>query len=197
MTCCATIEFTMIRFPFRELKAAQAAAHVLKLHDNEMYYLLLIKLLYLADRQALVERGLPITGDRLVSMDWGPVLSEIVDLLTMEPEPGTDGRAWREYVSEPAKYKVKGQKSDPEVGELSDYEIAILDQIDTEFGSMDRFELSNLTHDLPEWRHPQGSSQPIDPADILRHVGKTPEEIAEIADAAEQLAFMRKVLALN
>jgi len=187
----------MIRFPFREKKAAQAAAYLLKKHSNEMYYLSLIKLLYLADRQALINRGLPITGDRLVSMDKGPVLSTVLDLLTMELEPGLDGQTWREYVSEPARWKVKGQKSEPEAGELSEYEIGILDGIDAEFGSMDRFALSRLLHDLPEWEDPHGSSRPIDPAEILRHAGKSPEEIAEIADRADQLAFMRKLLALK
>lgn len=187
----------MIRFPFRELKAAQAVAHLLKRHDNEMHYLQLIKLLYLADRQALIERGLPITGDRLVAMDRGPVLSEIKDLLTMEPEPEAHGRAWREYVSEPVSYKVKGQKTDPDVDELSEYEIAILDQVDDEFGAIDRFELSKWTHDLPEWTDPHGSSLPIDPAEILVHAGKSRSAIAEIADEAEQLAFIRKALAIN
>jgi uncharacterized phage-associated protein len=183
----------MIRFPFRELKAAQAAAHLLRRHGNEMHYLLLIKLLYLADRHALVERGLPITGDRLVSMDYGPVLSKVKDLLTMELEG--DGSIWRGYVSEPSAWKVTGRKEEPEKDELSEFEISILDEVDAEYGSMDRFELSKWTHDLPEWRDPHGSSLPIDPGDILRHAGKSSEEIEEIADSAEQLAFMDKVLA--
>ncbi len=182
----------MIKFPFREKKAAQAAAYLLKRHGGEMYYLALIKLLYLADRQALINRGLPITGDRLVSMDKGPVLSAVLDLLTMEPEPGLDGQTWREYVSEPAHWKVKGQKDHPEADELSDYEIGILEEIDTQYGSMDRFALSKLLHDLPEWESPHGSSRPIDPGDILRHFGKSSDEIAEIADEAEQFAFIRK-----
>jgi uncharacterized phage-associated protein len=192
-----TIESAMIRFPFRERKAAQAAAHLLKLHGNEMHYLLLIKLLYLADRYALMERGLPITGDRLVSMDYGPVLSRVKDLLTMEQEPQADGTVWREYVSEPAKYKVKGRKNEPEADELSEYEMAILNEIHAEYGALDRFELSKWTHDLPEWRDPHGGSLPIDPGDILRHAGKSSDEIAEIADEAEQSAFLRKVLAIN
>ena len=187
----------MIRFPFRERKAAQAAAYLLKQHGDEMHYLLLIKLLYLADRQALVNRGLPITGDRLVSMNWGPVLSRVKDLLTMEPETGVDGEIWREYISEPVSYKVKARKNDPETDELSEYEIAILETINAEFGSMDRFELSKLSHDLPEWADPHDSSLPIDPGDILRHAGKSNDEIAEIADQAEQLAFIRKALAAH
>jgi hypothetical protein len=187
----------MIRFPFREEKAAQAAAHLLKLHGNEMHYLLLMKLLYLADRRALIERGLPITGDKLVSMDWGPVLSKVKDLLTIEPEPQADGTIWRTYVSEPANYKVRGRQDEPEADELSDYEIAILEEIDALHGKTDRFELSKWTHELEEWKDPHGSSLPIAPEDILRAAGKSSEEIAEIADEAEQLSFVRRVLAVR
>ena len=189
--------YIMIRFPFRERKAAQAAAYLLKKHDNEMYYLSLIKLLYLADKRALIERGLPMTGDKLVSMDWGPVLSKVKDLLTMEQEPGTDGMIWRTYVSEPAKSKVKGRKDAPETDELSEYELAILDDIDAEHGGRDRFELSRWTHTFPEWTDPQGSSLPIDPAKILQDAGRTKAEIAEIADEAEQLAFVRRILSVH
>jgi uncharacterized phage-associated protein len=184
----------MIRFLFREKKAAQAAAHLLKLHGNEMYYLQLIKLLYLADRQALIERGMPITGDRLVSMDYGPVVSMIKDLLTMELEPQIDGSVWRDYVSEPAGYKVQGLMENPVADELSEYEIAVLDQIDQAFGSWDRFNLSEWTHKLPEWEDPHKSSLPIDPEVILRHAGKSSQEIEAIADDAEQASFIRQVL---
>jgi len=187
----------MMKFLFREKKAAQAAARLLKLHGNEMHYLMLIKLLYLADRQALVERGMPITGDRFVSMKYGPVLSTVKDLLTMEQETETDGMIWREYVSEPGSYKVKGKKDEPETDELSDYETAILDDVDAQFGSVDRFVLSKLTHDLPEWEDPHDGARPIDPRIILDHAGRSADEIAQVADDAEQSAFMRKVLAIK
>jgi uncharacterized phage-associated protein len=187
----------VIRFPFRERKAAQAAARILSQHSNEEFYLLLIKLLYLADRRALIERGAPITGDRMVSMPRGPVLSQIKDLFTMEDEPliVSLGTVWREYISAPAEWKVRGQKQNPERDELSDYEISILNDVNSEFGAMNRFKLSELTHGLPEFTDPNGSSLAIDPAEILRHIGKSSEEIEAIAESAEQSAFIRKVLA--
>lgn len=187
----------MMRFPFRERKSAQAAAYLLKRHGNEMYYLLLIKLLYLADRSALATRGLPITGDRLVSMDYGPVLSRVKDLLTMESDPAEDGVMWRSYVSEPSHYKVRGQKPDPERDELSDFEISVLDEIDIAHGHKDRFALSRETHELPEWQDPRGSSLPIDPEVILRHAGRSGDEIAMIADEGEQLLFVRQALGIR
>jgi len=52
-----------------------------------MSYLKLIKLLYIIDREALLRWGRPLTGDRYVSMDHGPVLSQTLNLITEEPRP--------------------------------------------------------------------------------------------------------------
>jgi len=41
-----------------------------------MHYVKLIKLLYLADREALLRWGAPITTDRYVSMTMDPPLAE-------------------------------------------------------------------------------------------------------------------------
>ena len=93
-----------MRFPFNKRKAAQAAAHLLFRHSGRLSYLLLIKLLYLADRLSLVEVGQPITGDKMVSMPHGPVLSEIYDFINWSsPE---DQPIWFEYISEKEGYDV-------------------------------------------------------------------------------------------
>jgi uncharacterized phage-associated protein len=63
---------------FNERKATQAAAYLLKRRGGKMSYMKLIKLLYFADRVALSRFGRPITTDRYVSMDRGPVLSHIL-----------------------------------------------------------------------------------------------------------------------
>ena len=49
-----------MEFFFDERKAAQAASVLLERHGGSMPYIKLIKLLYLADREALIESGLPI-----------------------------------------------------------------------------------------------------------------------------------------
>ncbi len=75
---------------FNERRATEAAAKFLKLRGGRMSYLKLIKLLYLLDREALLRWGRPVTTDRYVSMDNGPVVSRIYDLIREEPAPGTD-----------------------------------------------------------------------------------------------------------
>ena len=84
-----------MRLPFNEAKAAQAAARLLKKRGGKMAYMKLIKLLYLVDREALRRWGRPVTTDRYVSMDHGPVLSSTLDLINHGPEPGMEPQPWR------------------------------------------------------------------------------------------------------
>ena len=177
-----------MRFPFNERKAAQAAAYLLKKHHGRLNYMKLIKLLYLADRQALIAHGMPITGDRMVSMDRGPVLSGVLDLINW----GEAG-PWSEYVSAPIGYDVELIKDESDFDRLSDLEIEILDDVDARYGKIDRWSLVKLTHALPEWCDPSGSSFAIDPADILRAAGRSPHEIAHVVEGANQALLIDKI----
>jgi uncharacterized phage-associated protein len=178
-----------VRFPFNKRKAAQAAAHLLFRHSGRLSYLLLIKMLYFADRLSLIETGQPITGDKMVSMPHGPVLSEIYDLINWSsPE---DQPVWFEYVSEKNGYDICLTTENPERDELSRYELGVLARIDEKYGHLNRWAVRDLSHQLPEWKDPQGSSKPIDPADILRAMGKPEKEIERIAADAEELWFFK------
>ncbi|MGE0134681.1 MAG: hypothetical protein AB7L91_10365 [Dehalococcoidia bacterium] len=48
-----------MQFVFDERRAAQAAAQLLELRGGRMPYMKLIKLLYWADRESLIETGTP------------------------------------------------------------------------------------------------------------------------------------------
>jgi uncharacterized phage-associated protein len=180
-----------MRFVYDSRKAAQAASLLLDFGGGTMPYIKLIKLLYLADRQALIDTGLPITGDRMVSMDHGPVLSQTLDNINMGQPPLADSIPWLEYISEPQGYDVSARKS--ETDQLSPYEIEILRNIYGQFGKMDKWTLIKYTHTLAEWHDPQGSSIPIDPAEILRDAGKSTEEIETISEQGEELWFIRRL----
>jgi uncharacterized phage-associated protein len=151
-----------------------------------MSYMKLIKLLYLADRNALVRWGRPITTDRYVSMDRGPVLSHVLDLATDGDVPGSEF-IWGAVISEPTKYEVS-LVGEPGDDELSEAEIEVLEEIFKAFGQMNRWELIELTHRLPEWKDPHGSAIPISYRDILKAEGKSELEIASIEDEICDLA---------
>ena len=180
------------RLRFNERKATQAAAHLLRLRGTEMSYMRLIKLLYLADREALLRWGRPITTDTHVSMDRGPVLSRVLDLATDGDLPG-ETSIWATHITEPERHSVR-LRSDPGAEELSTAEAQLLDEIFERYGAKSRWELVELTHHLPEWTNPQGSAISIQCRDILKAGGKTDLEIAAIEDELEGVAWMENLL---
>src|SRR5207253_1566731 len=68
-------------FRFNFTKSLQATGVLLELHGDSMEYVRLLKLLHIADREMMAEASAPITGDRAVTMDHGPVLSQVYDLI--------------------------------------------------------------------------------------------------------------------
>jgi len=177
---------------FNERRATEAAARFLKLRGGRMSYLKLIKLLYFLDREALLRWGRPVTTDRYVAMDNGPVVSRIYDLIREEPAPGTDS-IWRHYISAPENWDVRLIK-EPETSELSPAEEGLIDEVYARHGSMNRWDLVRLSHELPEWQDPDGSVIPIQYADILRAANRTDAEIAAVEAELESLAAAEAML---
>ena len=157
-----------------------------------MSYLKLIKLLYLLDRETLLRWGRPVTTDRYVSMDNGPVVSRIYDLIREERAPGTDP-IWRHYISAPQEWEV-ALLADLETDELSRAEEALIDEIYAAYGKMTRWDLVRVSHDLPEWQDPNGSAIPIQYRDILRAGNKTETEVAAVEAELESLAATEAML---
>lgn len=181
-----------IRFRFHPEKAVEAAAVLLKLHGKPMKYLGLLKMLYIADRIALERMDQPITGDHYVSMDYGPVLSGVYDLI--KGKPVEDALPlWSQFVSPRSENRVS-LIDDPGVEDLCEEEEEIIQQVYRSFGHLDPFEVAEWTHDLPEWEDPHGSAVPITVEDILKNVGKTDEEIEEIQQEAIREAYLDEVL---
>ena len=151
-----------------------------------MSYLKLIKLLYLADREALLRWGRPISTDRYVSMDRGPVLSRLLDLATDGDDPGAPS-IWASSIRAPGNYEVE-LKAEAGDDELSEAEIHLLDAIFAEHGRKNRWELVKLTYALPEWIDPRGGAIAITYRDILKAGGKSELEIAAIEEELAELA---------
>ena len=122
----------------------------------------LIKLLYLIDREALDRWGRPVSTDRYVSMDHGPVLSSVLDLISHGAEPGMKS-AWLELISAPDGYDVRLHSDKPPADdELSKAEKELIDEVFARFRMASRWDLVRYLHKTaPEWQAPQGSSHPI------------------------------------
>lgn len=184
-----------IRFQFNERKAVQAAGRLIAKGGGEMNYQALLKLLYLIDRTALIRYGRSVTGDRVVAMKDGPVLSRIYDRVGCHKQHLPD-RAWHEFIPrpEPFVYTVR-LAVDLGVSELSQVEVNLIDEIFDEHRDKDFRDLVEFTHTLPEWEDPGNTSKPIPFEIILRHAGVPKAQIREIAAEAEAESDLDQALA--
>jgi len=166
-------------YGYKERKAAQVAAFFALKAGGRINVLKLAKLLYLTERESMERFDEPMFFDRLVSMEHGPVTSislNHVNGLLESPH-------WEEFISGRTDNDIRlveGQSLD-RFDQLSRSDLAILNSLWEKFGSYDRFELRDWTHDnCPEWVNPQGSSKPI-PHDIIFKFleKKNAEQLAE------------------
>lgn len=185
-----------MRFFFDIEKAVDAAAYLLELHGGKMEWLKLLKLLYLADRTALERWNRPITGDRFVAMEKGPVLSIVYNLVKGEGEKFQG--MWSERIGEMKNGEVylrHGKKANSEW--LSDREAHLLKEIYRRFAGLKTFDLVDWIHaNMPEWSPPPGKHRavPIETETVLKFLGKTADEIDAIETEAEFQKSVRLAL---
>lgn len=184
---------------FNERKTAQMAAFFLHQGGGRLEVLKLMKLLYLADRKAMDWYETPISGDRMVSMPHGPVLSTTLDLMNGGRSSVGDG--WQHWVADRASYQVALQQQHmeqgaPYLGALSEAELEVLSDVWKEFGALGKFELVDYTHDhCNEWKDPCGSSRPISYAEVFTALGRNGEEAHEAATSLESQDSMDRIFA--
>jgi uncharacterized phage-associated protein len=184
-----------IKFIFNERKAAQAAARLILHSGGEMNRLALMKLLYLVDRAALLRFGKPVTGDKVVAMKHGPVLSRVYDRLSPKKRALPDSE-WHKFIPRPNDYVYTVKYSGvPDTSELSQAEVAILDDIFAKYRGWNEWALVALTHTLPEWHDPGNTSAAIPFEDILKAARMADEDISAVAENAEADWAMDSALA--
>jgi hypothetical protein len=182
---------------FNEKRATQAAAVLLSMRENRsLNYMVLIKLLYLADRESLLRWGSPLTGDQYYSMESGPVLSKTHDLVTEMPPPG-EATFWGRYIQR-SEYDVK-LLGDPGNEELSDADDSLLRELFVRYQDYyDRnpFEFVDYLHRiLPEYKQVEkGERIPLDYHDILVAGKKTVDEIRDIESDLRNIGWVQQFL---
>lgn len=173
---------------FDEVRTAQAAAFLLFRAGGKLPLIKLVKLLYLAERRSLQKYGEPMTGDKLVSMPHGPVLSMTYDLIN-GALPSAEG-GWESWVSDRASHIVAlrdpGRIRAPETDllRLSETDLEVLDEVWNEYGHWDRWALVRHMHSgaCPEWEDPEGSSRPIPYEVLFRRLGYSAEESTALVE---------------
>jgi len=181
-----------MRTYLNEQKATAMAAYFLQKAGGEMEYIKLIKLLYIADREALKRWGRPLTGDAYYSLPHGPIVSRIKDFITDDPEL-SGAKVWKDFIeTEPQKYSVRLKREVP-WNSLADAEVELLEEIFKKYGRLTKWEIVELTHRFSEWKDPGGSALEITYEDILRAVGRA-DEAEELAKEIEDHNFAKALL---
>lgn len=164
---------------------------IAKIGEESVDGIRMMKLLYLAEREALVSSGAHVCDGQIRKMGNGPVLNGVYELVNGR----TEDSYWSRFISyhkEPGKdagvYRLKEDSS--EFDYLSRHDRDILDRVFSQYGAMPKDKLVDLTHKLPEWLHCSGGV--ITDRDILTHEGWDEDAIAQVeADAAEEAIIAR------
>jgi uncharacterized phage-associated protein len=177
---------------FDERKSTQLAAQFLSLAGRKMKYIRLIKLLYIADREALGKWLYPLTGDTYYSLRHGPVVSTIYDLVTQDPE-FSEPTFWGNHI------KTSGYdvllRHDPSTDALAPAEITLVHNVHEEYKDIDTWNLVKKTHEeFPEWEDPGLSRIPITYEAILKAMGMDEDGARERASEIEDHNYFRSVL---
>jgi len=176
-------------------KLVQVVNYVLKKYDSRVNYTKLIKILYLADKKAIELTNLSITGDTYVSMNKGPVLSGLFNLLKGRDLNKESQCLWDSRFTTDSYDLVSLSDRIPE-GKLSRFEKRILDEVDAEHHSKEVWQLVDYVHaNCPEWEDPGITSAPIRMASILSAVGRDKDEIEYILKEEESYNKEEKLLA--
>ncbi|MEI4930963.1 Panacea domain-containing protein [Aeromonas caviae] len=146
----------------------------------------LMKLMYFADRKALLDTGFPITDDSYYIMNRGPILSSSLDLINHCPEEFLsvfENPTNKNEGGYPVKEINLRRDSVRQHDYLAEIEMEILDEIFNELGGMTTNEIVRYAHNdnfCPEWNFPEGRAKPL-PIDAILHAhGVAREEAINI-----------------
>jgi uncharacterized phage-associated protein len=170
----------------------QATAVLLRYdRTRRMDRIRLLKLLFIADRESLVEGGSPIIGGRIVAMPNGPVLDDVYGLIKQDAMYADE---WDRHIHTDG-HAIE-LVADPGSGSLGKGDVAKLREVSERYHNFDAWELVDLTHQFAEWVSAWGRATadgkkmaPMSWDDVLIGSGKA-DWIPEIErDAAASSAF--------
>lgn len=191
---------------FNEKKAAQVAAFFLFKANQKrgnLTILKLMKLMYLAERHSYAQYGESMTGDAMVSMPHGPVLSRTLDLINFGPRGDAQDGGWDTWISERSgrdmalKDPSLIRSPEKDLKELSESDLEVLQATWDSHGHKSAIALEAYTHDpnnCPEWEDPDGSSKPIRLEKLLSALNFSKEEAYELSARMKQRAWVAATL---
>lgn len=178
----------MTRIKFDSEKAIEAAAVIARREGKRIGPMRLLKLLYIADRVAIEQRGRPIIGSRAVAMDHGPLHSDVYNMIKGD-HPANP--RWSRFFTRLSKRELQ-LDNEPDNKCLSQHDIQILNEVVDDHSDLDDWYLSKkVTHQFQEWidNYEEGTSKPIEIEQIIDAVGRTQDKDGILQDLRDNEAF--------
>lgn len=183
----------MASFRFNKEKAVAAIAFIagrlIERCDTATFHQI-FKILYFAEQRHLVKYGRPVLGDFYVAMQYGPVPSNVYDML----KNIKDSDSWRHFEGIEAFFDVQGfavtPKQSPDMDELAESDIECLEEALAENQGCTFEQLTRKSHGLA-WQR-AGQNAPMSFLDIAEEAGAGPEVLAMIEDEAEDERYFTR-----
>lgn len=177
---------------FSPQRVAQTAAEFLRRAGGRVHALKLLRLIYVSDRVSMHRHGMPITYDRLVSMDHGPV-----PLRTFNYILGYESDEWDRWIVGVEGHQLSLVRPDFErddLSELSDADIEIIGGTWDEFRELPLEKLRDHAYwHCPEWEDPDGSAFPLYEKKIFEAFGRASDEARRAQEEIEVQRHLDRV----
>ena len=134
-------------------KATQAINYLASCtKSHQINIMRVLKLIWAADRYHIRKYGRTVLGDKYIAMQFGPVASKVKDLMERTVALQQNEAEYRDqFIKKVNKYTIESaNKVDLDV--FSDSDIEALKFAIKEFGRIEKYNLSNFTHEYPEWK---------------------------------------------
>ncbi len=175
----------------------QMVNYLLSKYNYQLNYTKLIKLLYLADREALDKWGFSVSGDTYSLMRQGAVLGRLYDFI--KADKNIEGQPeWNSTFCKD-KYDLVSRVQDKcSYDELSRAEKRLLDEVDAKYHDKSwQYLVDEVIHKLEECREYDSvgsSSVPIFKQEILKALRKKEKDIEHILEEeSASRAFSRTI----
>ena len=139
-------------FPFSHRKATQVLNFFARQNGGKINKLKALKLVYFADRHHLRRYGRPITNDRYVAMNYGPVASACKDLAEMSDFLGDEEREYAAPFLETVDQHTFASKQETDTSVLSESDLESLQFAWETYQGWGKYKLAEHTHRFPEWK---------------------------------------------
>jgi uncharacterized phage-associated protein len=184
-----------VNFRFDTAKATEVACLFLEKAGGRMNIMKLVKLIYLLDRMSLDRRGIPVVGGDYLSMRNGPVTSELLDIVNAGRLFGEQDTRWEQCISDRHNHDVQLEQMPPRE-HVSDVEVELTNEIWTEHGGKDQWQLAEWCHaHCPEWTPVTRGCAPIAVERIAIALGKAPEVVQRLRQEAAELNLLGEIFA--